>query len=325
MTGKTFSSIKEELEYYKTYSMTLEETLNETQNALEEFQMTSRELEEDLERELEQSEKKYKELKVKNEFLIRDSEEWKRKYLQAQTEANENQRQMQRELESLRSLQEKFIIKTRELEIDYDDLERTERAAKSSLMDLENKYNKAIERNVILENELEGKNSLIEQVQRLKDELKDVHIELAILKNKQDGELGPPLPSSEPVSPPKKEVYNSPAPQQSQVKTTNTEKQMDQNSNTVRMVQEMVGRVKSIEARLVSCRSLVSPLLAPPPSYSTTMPLASQSPPPSPKSRVDNSFRSIKGVAYRRPSIQKPKAFSMSINQMRPNAMSKVQ
>jgi hypothetical protein len=34
---------------------------------------------------------------------------------------------MQRELDSLRSLQEKFVIKTRELEIDYDDLERTER------------------------------------------------------------------------------------------------------------------------------------------------------------------------------------------------------
>jgi hypothetical protein len=39
--------------------------------------MTSRELEEDLERELEQSEKKYKELKAKNESLIRDAEEWK--------------------------------------------------------------------------------------------------------------------------------------------------------------------------------------------------------------------------------------------------------
>ncbi|CAB5294367.1 unnamed protein product [Rhizophagus irregularis] len=326
MTGKTFSSIKEELEYYKTYSMSMEETLNETQNALEEFQMTSRELEEDLERELEQSEKKYKELKAKNESLIRDSEEWKRKYLHAQTEANENQRQMQRELDSLRNLQEEFVVKTRDLEINCDDLERNERAATSSLLDLENKYNKAIERNVILENELEGKNSLIEQVQRLKDELKDVHIELAILKNKQDGELGPPLPSSEPVSPPKKEIYNSPAPQPSQVSqvsTTNTGR-LDQNSNTVKMVQEMVGRVKSIEARLVSCRSLVSPLLAPPPSYSTTMPLASQSPPPSPKSRVDNSFRSMKG-AYRRPSIQKSKAFSMSINQMRPNAMSKVQ
>ncbi|GBB83578.1 hypothetical protein RclHR1_10280003 [Rhizophagus clarus] len=324
MTGKTFASIKEELEYYKTYSMTLEETLSETQSALEEFQMTSRELEEDLERELEQSEKKYKELKAKNESLIRDAEEWKQKYMNVKTEANLNQAQMQRELESLRSLQEKFVIRTRELEIDCDDLERTERAAKSSLLDLESKYNKAIERNVILENEVEEKNSLIEQVQRLKDELKDVSIELAILKNKQDGELGPPTPSSEPVSPQKKEIYNPPAPQPSQETTVNTEKLMDQNSNTVKMVQEMVGRVKSIEARLVSCRSLVSPLLAPPPSYSTTMPLA-QSPPPSPKSRVDSSFRSIKGGAYRRPSIQKSKAFSMSINQMRPNAMSKVQ
>lgn len=109
---------------------------------------------------------------------------------------------MQRELDSLRNLQEEFVVKTRDLEINCDDLERNERlvfflkkknrkieknrkkiektniyyynfrAATSSLLDLENKYNKAIERNVILENELEGKNSLIEQVQRLKDELK---------------------------------------------------------------------------------------------------------------------------------------------------------
>jgi hypothetical protein len=64
------------------------------------------------------------------------------------------------------------------------------------------------------------------------------------LKNKQDGELGPPKPSSEPVSPPKKEVYNPPTPQPSQVTNTNMGKQMDQNSNTVKMVQEMVGRVK---------------------------------------------------------------------------------
>jgi hypothetical protein len=259
--------------------------------------------------------------------LKNEVDEWKQKYLQAKTEANVNQTQMQRELDSLRSLQEKFVVKTRELEIDYDDLERTERAAKCSLLDLENKYNKAIERNVILENELEGKNSLIVQVQRLKDELKDVSIELAILKNKQDGDLGPPLPSSEPVSPPeKKEIYNPPSSQASRVTTTannKQEKSMDQNSNTVKMVQEMVGRVKSIEARLVSCRSLVTPLLAPPPSYSTTMPLASNSPPPSPK-RHDISYRAMKGAAYRRPSVQKSK-FSMSVNQMRPSAMSKVQ
>ena len=90
---------------------------------------------------------------------------------------------MQRELDSLRSLQEKFVVKTRELEIGFDDLERNERAAQCSLMDLENKYNKAIERNVILENELEGKSTLIVQVQRLKDELKGSSRSLTMIYN----------------------------------------------------------------------------------------------------------------------------------------------
>ncbi|CAI2161390.1 2059_t:CDS:2 [Funneliformis geosporum] len=303
MAARNFSSIKEELEHYKARTAALEATLLETQAGMEEFQTTSRELEEDLERELEQSEKRYKDLKLKNEALKSEVDEWK--------------------LDSLRSLQEKFVIKTRELEIDFDDLERTERAAKSSLIDLENKYNKAIERNVILENELEGKNHLIVQVQRLKDDLRDVHIELAILKNKQDGEYGPPPPSSEPVSPPRKEIYNPPPPQTKPTimnlprsEAMNTQINSDPNSNPVKMVQEMVGRVKSLEARLVSCRSLVTPLLAPPPSYSTTMPLASNSPPPSPKARMDSTYRtSLK--SYRRSSLQKSKAFSMSVNQIR--------
>ncbi|GBB90912.1 hypothetical protein RclHR1_00180050 [Rhizophagus clarus] len=112
-----------------------------------------------------------------------------------------------RTLSETQSALEEFQMTSRELEedleqIDCDDLERTE-SRKKSLLDLESKYNKAIERNVILENEVEEKNSLIEQVQRLKDELKD-------------GELGPPTPSSEPVSPQKKEIYNPPAPQPSQ-------------------------------------------------------------------------------------------------------------
>ncbi|CAI2165455.1 5714_t:CDS:2 [Funneliformis geosporum] len=323
MAARNFSSIKEELEHYKARTAALEATLLETQAGMEEFQTTSRELEEDLERELEQSEKRYKDLKLKNEALKSEVDEWKQKYYQTKSESNVNQTQMQRELDSLRSLQEKFVIKTRELEIDFDDLERTERAAKSSLIDLENKYNKAIERNVILENELEGKNHLIVQVQRLKDDLRDVHIELAILKNKQDGEYGPPPPSSEPVSPPRKEIYNPPPPQTKPTimnlprsEAMNTQINSDPNSNPVKMVQEMVGRVKSLEARLVSCRSLVTPLLAPPPSYSTTMPLASNSPPPSPKARMDSTYRtSLK--SYRRSSLQKSKAFSMSVNQIR--------
>ncbi|CAJ0745137.1 18965_t:CDS:2, partial [Entrophospora sp. SA101] len=179
-----------------------------------------------------------------------------------------------------------------------------------------NKYNKAIERNAILENELEGKNILIVQVQRLKDELRDVNIELAILKNKQDGEYGPPPPSaSQLYSIHKTELSRSPS--HMSVDSNSS----DVSPNPVKMVQEMVGRVKSLEARLVSCRSLVTPLLAPPPSYSTTMPLQNgiNSPPLSPKtSRLDSPYiTSLK--EKRRSSVQKTK-FSIPPTPIRANS-----
>ncbi|CAJ0825528.1 6198_t:CDS:2 [Entrophospora sp. SA101] len=319
MTGKIFSSINEELAYYKTHASNLEQTLLDTQSSMEEFQSSSRELEEELERELEQSERRYVDIKAKNEMLKNEVDQWKQKYYQARSEANVTQQQMQRELDSLRKVEKTYAIKTRELELDNDDLERTERAAKCSLQDLENKYNKAIERNAILENELEGKNILIVQVQRLKDELRDVNIELAILKNKQDGEYGPPPPSaSQLYSIHKTELSRSPS--HMSVDSNSS----DVSPNPVKMVQEMVGRVKSLEARLVSCRSLVTPLLAPPPSYSTTMPLQNgiNSPPLSPKtSRLDSPYiTSLK--EKRRSSVQKTK-FSIPPTPIRANSFGK--
>jgi len=300
MTGNTFTNINEELAYYKNRVTELEETLNQTQAELDEVQTSARDFEEELLKELEQSEKIHKELRSKNESLKNEVDEWKQKFYQAKSECNVTATQLQREIDTLQSMKDKFIIKTRELELDNDDLERTERAAKSSLQDLENKYNKAIERNAILENELEGKNQLIVQVQRLKDELRDVNIELAIMKNKEDGEYGPPPTST--VAAARKSTKNSHS------TLGKTDASLDPNSNPVKMVQEMVGRVKSLEARLVSCRSLVTPLLAPPPSYSsysTTMPLHT-TPPQSPKfSRGESPIRNL--TKHRRSSIQKSK------------------
>ncbi|RIB30816.1 NUDE protein, partial [Gigaspora rosea] len=243
-----FTNINEELAYYKNRVTELEETLNQTQAELDEVQTSARDFEEELLKELEQSEKIHKELRSKNESLKIEVDEWKQKFYQAKSECNVTATQLQREIDTLQSLKDKFIIKTRE-------------AAKSSLQDLENKYNKAIERNAILENELEGKNQLIVQVQRLKDELRDVNIELAIMKNKEDGEYGPPPTST--VAAARKSTKNSHS------TLGKPDASLDPNSNPVKMVQEMVGRVKSLEARLVSCRSLVTPLLAPPPSYSS--------------------------------------------------------
>ncbi|RKP23122.1 hypothetical protein SYNPS1DRAFT_31179 [Syncephalis pseudoplumigaleata] len=106
-----------------------------------------------------------------------------------------------------------------------------------------------MERNVFLENELEVKNKLVVVVQRLKDELRDLQLEVSVLRSSRAS---------------------------THTKRRSLSVKPEENStNPVRMVQEMLGRVKSLESRLVNCRSLVTPLLTPPPSYSST---ASSSP-----------------------------------------------
>jgi len=79
---------------------------------------------------------------------------------------------MQRELESLRGSEKKLRDQLRDMELDNDDLEKSEREKDSSLQDLENRYNKSLERIALLEEELVTKAQLEEEVQRLKDELR---------------------------------------------------------------------------------------------------------------------------------------------------------
>ena len=57
------------------------------------------------------------------------------------------------------------------MELDNDELENAERMVASSLNDMESRYNKAIERTAMLEEELVEKSRLEEENQRLKDEL----------------------------------------------------------------------------------------------------------------------------------------------------------
>ena len=72
----------------------------------------------------------------------------------------------------------------RELEQKNDDLERTNRCAMFSLGEFESKLNEALERNAILESELDEKDELSEAVQRLRDEARDLKQELAVRQQK---------------------------------------------------------------------------------------------------------------------------------------------
>ncbi|KAJ9645687.1 NADH:ubiquinone oxidoreductase [Coniosporium tulheliwenetii] len=175
------SSLEEELAYYKAQYEQLEVELQE-------FQASSRELEAELEKDVEASEKRERQLKEKVEGLGFEVEEWKAKYKQSKTEAASAQNTLQKEITILRDANRTLQLKLRDIEVANDDFERQARNTTSSLEDLESKYNVAIERGVMLEEEMKAneqeRESLRIETQRLRDELSDLKIEAEIVQGK---------------------------------------------------------------------------------------------------------------------------------------------
>ncbi|KAF9434831.1 NADH:ubiquinone oxidoreductase [Entomortierella beljakovae] len=299
----SFENVEDALEYYKNYSGKVEEELADTRYQLEEFQSSSRELEEELEKEVESTERRYNELRIRSDAQRQEIDEWKEKYHQTIKDSNANINQLTRQLDTLKQQTELFVKKERALEQDNDDLERTERATKWSLQELEIKYNAAVEKTAMLESEVSSKTALSEEVQRLKDELRDANVELAVMKSNQasmnNGSSASlssyhgsntSLPDTTPHRSPIGSNYEAmPSLRARLAKNATLQRSSARLSSTgpppvpsgapvgtqhnpVKAVQDMVGRVKSLEARLASCRSLVTPLLQPPPSYSTSIP-----------------------------------------------------
>lgn len=95
---------------------------------------------------------------------------------------------MQKEITSLRDTNRTLQLKLRDIEVANDDFERQARNTTSSLEDMEYKYNAAIERGVLLEEEMrEGeqeREGLRIQNQRLRDELSDLKVEAEIVQEK---------------------------------------------------------------------------------------------------------------------------------------------
>lgn len=93
---------------------------------------------------------------------------------------------LQKELEAIRQSEASLRSRLRDIELDNDDLEKSERAISSTLSDVESRYNKAVERTALLEHELVDKARLEEELQRTKDELRENIEELAIVKSQHD-------------------------------------------------------------------------------------------------------------------------------------------
>lgn len=175
------ASVTEELEYYKKQYEQLETDLAD-------FQASSKDLEEQLERDIETAEKNERKLKEQVEKLNFEVEEWKTKHNTSKKDANAAHNALQKEITSLREGKRGLEMRLRDVEVVNDDYERQARNTESSLEDMESKYNVAIERGVLLEEEVKSgeqeREALRIESQRLRDELGDLKVESEITLEK---------------------------------------------------------------------------------------------------------------------------------------------
>ncbi|CAO1623294.1 unnamed protein product [Sympodiomycopsis kandeliae] len=181
----SFDDASKEASYWRVKAHDLQDMLREAEESLKDFAESSKELEQEMERELTISSKNLSEMKVKNEKLIQDKDEWKVKYQNSLLEHNKTLAETSRELNQLRESHNIYKSKLRDMELDNDELENAERMVRSSLHDIESRYNQQMEKQVLMEQEIIEKSKLEEELQRLRDELRDVNEELSVMKDRE--------------------------------------------------------------------------------------------------------------------------------------------
>ncbi|XP_070779698.1 nuclear distribution protein nudE homolog 1-like [Enoplosus armatus] len=191
-----FGSLEEELEYWKEQASRRQQSVAEAQEELQEFQQMSRDYEVELETELKQCEARNRELLSANNRLRMELENYKDKYETQHSEAYRQISSLEGDLAETTAIRDQLHKYIRELEQANDDLERTKRATIMSLEDFEQRMNQVIERNAFLESELDEKENLLESVQRLKDEARDLRQELAVQQKQQVQDRKPSLSSA---------------------------------------------------------------------------------------------------------------------------------
>lgn len=174
---------KDAMLYWKSLAEEYMQKLKDTKEEFDEYQDGSRELEAELDTQLKQYEQRVKDL-INDKTKLEDENEDSREKLETiERQSYAQIIDLQDENTQSKTVREEMTKYIRELEQTNDDLERTKRATISSLEEFDTRLSNAIERNVLLENELEEKEQLIIAVQRLKDESRELKEELAVSNN----------------------------------------------------------------------------------------------------------------------------------------------
>ncbi|XP_020294920.1 nuclear distribution protein nudE-like 1-A isoform X2 [Pseudomyrmex gracilis] len=171
-----FLSKDDEIQYWIDMVHQIHQRKEDVERELEEFQESSQMLEKELETSLEQAEKTNRELRQRNARLATEVEQLRMRLDQQSTDCA----MFQGKAQDLQQQKEHLLKYIRELEQKNDDLERAHRINKVTEEEIEAKFNLAIEKNALLESELDEKESLKAKVQRLMDEVRDLKQEIQV-------------------------------------------------------------------------------------------------------------------------------------------------
>ncbi|KAM6939552.1 nuclear distribution protein nudE homolog 1-like [Xenentodon cancila] len=272
-TAHSFASLEEELRFWREQAQRRQQRAEEAQEELQEFQQMSRDYEAELEIELKQCEARNKELLLDNNRLRMEIETIKEKVEAQHSDALRNISMLEDDLAATKAVRDHLQKYIRELEQSNDDLERTKRATIMSLEDFEQRMNQVIERNAFLESELDEKENLLESVQRLKDEARDLRQELAVKQKERrmssslskDADR-PDLPCGSPMNPsipvtPSKPASSYITPPASSIRRgdglTGTPLTTSARISALNIVGELLRKVGNLESKLASCRDFV--------------------------------------------------------------------
>ncbi|XP_075946719.1 nuclear distribution protein nudE homolog 1-like [Anarhichas minor] len=272
-TSHKFTSLAEELGFWKEQAEAHQQRADEAHEELQEFQQMSRDYEAELEAMLKQCEGRNKELLLDNNRLRIELENIKEKFEAQHSEAFRHISTLEEDLAQTTAVRDHLQKYIRELEQSNDDLERTKRATIMSLEDFEQRMNHVIERNAFLESELDEKETLLESVQRLKDEARDLRQELAVRQKERrpSSSLGKdmdradlPCPSagnpSIPITP-SKPISSFATPPPSSIRRgdglTGTPLTTSARISALNIVGELLRKVGNLESKLASCRDFV--------------------------------------------------------------------
>lgn len=227
----------------------------EFEREFEDFRESSQMLEKELEASLEQAERTVRELRLKNNSLQLENEALKDKYdvLQRATESQISE--MEEEANQRHKREEEYVKYIRELEQKNDDLERSQRAMYTSLGEFETKLNYALERNVLLESELDEKETLKTMVQRLKDEARDLKQEIQVREKQTPNDKALIVDSNKMES--SDMIVNSNCLNNTPTKNINSTNCLLNQPNRIsamNIVGDLLRKVGALESKLASCR-----------------------------------------------------------------------